>query len=393
MEAFVLELVILLLSACSIAVFAEYMGFPYTSALVLFGLAISVFHALPEITLTREVLFYLILPPLLFEGALEMDLDSLKRNFQLLAVLATAGVLVSALVSAVVLKSSFSYLGLEIPFFEALLFGTVVSPTDPVSVLATFKKSNASKKLTALLEGESILNDGTAVVLFTILMSGNNFQPVDLLKFFEISAGGALVGAAMGYIFYVVLKRIDDHLIEVTLTIVLAYLSLIVAEEIGLSGVMAVVAAGLLMGNRGSFAMSERTREVLNNFWGVAVFLINSLVFIAVGMDIAPRLRFSYVELIAVVASLIGRAVAVYPALWFFELERLGKLRVEIDKGQSHLLFWAGLKGTIPVALALSLSKSYPLVAELTLAVVLFSLVFQAASIELIARKMLKTAS
>ncbi len=378
---YLVELIVLLLASCSIAIVAEYLKFPYTTALVLFGLAVSVLGLLPEITLTKELVFYLILPPLLFEGSLNMDIDVLRENSVTIAILSTLGVIASVLFVSALLTLA----GMDLK--EALLFGAMISPTDPVSVLAAFRGAKRARRISAILEGESIMNDGTSVVIFSTILEFSGIT-AGVIHFLRACAGGIAFGLLLGYAFYQILKRIDDHLIEVTLTIVLSYLSFVLAEYSGFSGVMAVVFAGLLIGNRRSFAMSEETRTVLKSFWDVVVFLVNSIVFIAVGMDIAPRLTFSWLVAVAIFSSVVGRAVSVYSSLFLCRLIGL-ILRVETTSPfESTMLVLGGLRGTIPVALALTVSGKYPVVAELVFAVVLFSLVFQGLAVDLLVRKL-----
>jgi len=375
------ELVSLLLLACAIAIAVKYVRLPYTIALVIVGLVIGWFKAFPEIVLTKEVVFYLILPPLLFEGALNMELQHLRENVRPIGLLSTAGVLIST----VFIGYTVSHF-LNIPLPVALLFGAMVTPTDPVSVLATFKNLGVPKRLTTIIEGESILNDGTAVVLFSIILEmvrrGELNVFYGISDFIFVCAGGAAIGGMLGYAAYRAMTKIDDPEIEVALTLVLAFSAFIIAEEFHVSGVIAVVAAGLLIGNYGMlFAMSPSTRVTLTTFWGFAVFLINSLVFILIGLDIVSRLPgFADAIAIAIFGAIAGRALAIYPIL------NLPKMK--IPKLWQHVVFWGGLRGTIPVALALSL-ENIPykdVIASMTFGVVLFSLVVQGLSLEYFVR-------
>ncbi|AEA46323.1 Na+/H+ antiporter [Archaeoglobus veneficus] len=371
------ELVSLLLIACAIGIAVKYVKLPYTIALVIVGLAVGYLKVMPEIVLTEEIVFFLILPPLLFEGALNMDLQHLRDNIRPIGLLSTAGVLISTVFIGFIIHKA-----LGIPLPVALLFGAMITPTDPVSVLATFKNLGVTRRLTTIVEGESILNDGTAVVIFSILLemirSGELNIFAGIFNFIFVCIGGAAVGAVLGYAAYRAMKKIDDHEIEVALTLVLAFSAFLIAEKLHVSGVIAVVAAGLLIGNYGMlFAMSPSTRLTLATFWGFTVFLINSIVFILIGMDIASRLPgFAYAIGVAILASIAGRALAVYPLL--------NLPRMQIPKLWQHVVFWGGLHGTIPVALALSLEDipHRELIAGMTLGVVLFSLVVQGLSLE-----------
>ncbi|MBO8182767.1 MAG: Na+/H+ antiporter [Archaeoglobus sp.] len=378
------EFIGLLLIATVVGVAVKYIKLPYTIALVVVGLFAGLLRVFPEVKLTQDLIFFLVLPPLLFEGALNMNLDDLKTNFRSISILATAGVVLSVIVTGYLI-----HYFLQIPLMLALLFGAMITPTDPVSVLATFKELGAPRKLATIMEGESILNDGTGIVIFSILleMIRGSFDPLNgLLTFFFVVIGGAAVGLAIGYISYKILGFIDDHQIEVAITLIVAFSTFIIAEYLHVSGVIAVVAAGLIIGNYGTyFSMSPTTRVALVTFWGFFVFVINSIIFLLIGIDIHfdKILAFGSSILLAIPAVLIGRAVATY----FLLLPPISGERFSIF--WKNIIFWGGLHGTIPVALALSLAD-IPFrdqLASMTFGVVLFSLVFQGLSLEFIARR------
>jgi len=370
------EFVALLMIACAVGVAVKFVRLPYTIALVLVGIVVGATKLLPEIPLTKDLVFLLILPPLLFEGALNMDLGHLKENLRHVLLLAVAGVVASTLIVGAILNRA-----LGIPLSVALLFGAMISPTDPVSVLATFKNLGAPKRLATILEGESILNDGTGVVLFGILLDavhGNLNLTEGVVKFFIVCFGGIVVGFVLGYLAYRILACIDDHLIEVSITLILAYSSFLIAEELHLSGVIAVVCAGLIIGNYGRlFSMSPSTRIVLTDFWGIVVFVINSIVFLLIGIDTHIEVFREWRAIaVAILAVLVARAVSVYPMF-------------DLPLSWRNVLFWGGLHGTIPVALALSL-EGIPyrdLLASMTFGVVIFSLLIQGLSLEFLARR------
>ena len=373
------EFIVLLLIACGVGVAVKYIRLPYTIALVLVGLFVGL-SGFPQIPLTRELVFLLFLPPLLFESALNMDLSHLRENFKTIGILAILGVLVSTVLIGLILHKL-----LGIPLEVALLFGAMISPTDPVSVLATFKALNAPKRLAVILEGESILNDGTAVVLFGIIYEMITHGKLDILhgftEFVIVCLGGAIIGFALGYLTYRILAFIDDHLIEISITLISAYSSFLLAEHLHLSGVIAVVCAGLIIGNYGKlFSMSPSTRIVLTDFWSFVVFVINSIVFLLIGIDTQLGVfRHLNAIAVAIVAVLVARALVVYPTLAVFKFPNSWRF----------VVFWGGLRGAIPVALALSLSDILysDILSSMVFGVVLFSLVFQGLTLELFVKR------
>jgi len=373
------EFIVLLLIACGVGVAVKYIRLPYTIALVLVGLFVGL-SGFPQIPLTRELVFLLFLPPLLFESALNMDLSHLRENFKTIGILAILGVLVSTVLIGLILHKL-----LGLPLEIALLFGAMISPTDPVSVLATFKALNAPKRLAVILEGESILNDGTAVVLFGIIYEMITHGKLDILhgftEFVIVCLGGAIIGLALGYLTYRILAFIDDHLIEISITLILAYSSFLLAEYLHLSGVIAVVCAGLIIGNYGKLlSMSPSTRIVLTDFWSFVVFVINSIVFLLIGIDTQLGVfRHLNAIAVAIVAVLVARALVVYPTLAVFKFPNSWKF----------VVFWGGLRGAIPVALALSLSDIpySDMLSSMVFGVVLFSLVFQGLTLELFVKR------
>jgi CPA1 family monovalent cation:H+ antiporter len=383
------EFIALLLISTIVGVGVKYIKLPYTIALVIVGLIVGISRIFPEIRLTEDMIFFLILPPLLFEGAINMDLNNLRVNLKPISLLAIIGVLISVLVTGYMISTL-----LKLPLAIALVFGAMITPTDPVSVLATFKKLGAPKKLSTILEGESILNDGTGIVVFSILLEMVRSGALDIaggiMTFIFVCAGGLLVGASIGYVAYKVLSYIDDHQIEITITLIIAFSTFIIAEYLHVSGVIAVVAAGLVIGNYGTyFSMSPSTRVALVTFWGFFVFIVNSIVFLLIGIDIHFDKIVEYHEaiLLAILVVLIARAIAVYGLLSLHTLFSGKADRIPLL--WRHITFWGGLHGTIPVALALSLSDIpyRDLIASMTFGVVLFSLVIQGLSLEFLVKR------
>ena len=279
-------LIWLLVAASIIAVLAKRLRIPYTVALVVAGLLLSLLR-LPILSplqlgqrpnwLTPDIILFLFLPALVFEGSVKIDVRDLVRDSVPLLLLANLGVLLAMFVTGCVV-----HWAIGLPILIALLFGAIISATDPVSVLALFKDLRIDKRLSTIIEGESLLNDGTAVVLFQILLAGALASRLDWAKgagqFVTAVAGGAALGFAMGYVVSKVTETIDDPQIEITLTTIVAYGSYLLAHNLHLSGVIATATAGLMVGNFGAKrGMSPRTRAALESFWEYIAFVMNSL--------------------------------------------------------------------------------------------------------------------
>lgn len=383
--------VALLLIACVVGLGIRWIKQPYTIALVLVGLVVAVFKLTPQISLTHDVAFYLILPPILFQGGMRLNLEYLKQDWKPLVFLAIPGVVVSALLVGYPL----SYFW-HVPLNYALLFGALISPTDPVSVLAIMKKIKAPERLRTILEAESLFNDGTGVVLFMVILTMiQNNEPLNpghaLFKFLLVTGGGALVGGLCGYLIHRLLKTVDDHLLEVSLTVVLAFGTPLIAESLHCSGIIAVVVAGLMMGKDRLSCMSSKSRETVETFWEVIDFIMNSLVFLMIGIQLQvigknDLLEFKGLILIGIVAVLISRILIVYPTIYGYNRF----LKPSIPLVWNHVLFWGGFRGTIPIILMLQLPEFpyRPLFLSATFGIVLFSIIVQGLTIEPLLKKL-----
>lgn len=382
-------LIALLLVVAIVAIGVRRVRLPYTVALVLSGLAIAIIQPLPGFELTSELIFSIFLPPLLFEAAFHLEVDELRESMPHILILAVPGVLISSLIIAGVLT-----VGVNMPLVVGLVFGALISATDPVAVLSVFSQLGVPRRLSYLVEGESLFNDGTAIVMFRILLGiaiSGYFSPVDgITRFVQVALGGAILGLVAGYAFSLIIRPIDDYLIEITLTTIVAYGTFIVAEELHISGVIAVVASGIVVGNYGArIGMSPTTRIVLVQIWEYIAFIINSLVFLLIGLMIdLPRLmQYSHLIVWGVVATLIARAAVIYGITW--PIERLtGRLPLK----WRHVLFWGGLRGAIGLALALSLPPDLgpwqdPL-RVMTFGVVLFTLLIQGTTIQFLLQRL-----
>jgi len=351
----------LLLLACVVGIATKLIAhLPYTIFLTLMGLGVGLFPFAPDLKDTgfsTELIFFVFLPPLLFQGAMHTELNRLLKQIGPIVCFAVPGVIVSTvLVGGVV-----GWLGGIGSMLTAMLFGALISPTDPVSVLALFRETRAPQDLRTLVEGESLFNDATGIVLFTILLDaavrGTGLSvSAAAFEFVRVSAGGLLLGLALGLITYAVLRRLEDHLLENAICLSLAYGSFWLAEVFHCSGVIATVMAGLLTGNYGRrLSMSPKTTETVETFFESIDFIINSLLFILIGLELREIPEKIPVDpwrliIVAIGAMLLGRAAVSYTFYWAFN--RIGHGRPEAWK---HILFWGGLRGSIPIALLLHL--------------------------------------
>jgi monovalent cation:H+ antiporter, CPA1 family len=379
-------LVWLLIAAAIIAMVAKRLHVPYTVSLVLGGLLLGAVR-LPLLSplqpghrpdwLTPDVILILFLPALIFEGSVELDVRELLRNSVPLLLLANAGVLLAALATGYLVHWM-----IGLPLLTALLFGSIISATDPISVLAIFKALQVERRLSVILEGESLLNDGTAVVLFQILVGAAIGGQLGILKgaglYFLAVAGGAVLGSALGYLASRVTETLDDPQIEITLTTILAYGSYLLAYRLHFSGVIATASAGLVLGNFGAKrGMSPRTRIAMQSFWEYISFVMNSVIFLFIGLEIhLPGLLGNWgTLLLAIGAVLLGRVLSVY-----LLVPVSNRIAERIPVRWQHVVVWGGLRGALALALALSLSSAFPYrgqILNLTFGVVIFSILVQ----------------
>jgi len=335
----------------------------------------------------HEALMKGMLSFLLFAGALHVDMGRLFDRKWAIGSMATVGVIMSTLLVGFAMYFIVGMFGLPIPLPYCLVFGALISPTDPVAVLGILKTIDVPESLEAKIAGESLFNDGIGVVVFTILatiaVSDTMISPLGIAELFATEAlGGGLLGLAGGYVAYRAMKSIDEHNLEVLITLALVMMTYSVAFTLHLSGPIAVVVAGLLIGNRGTrHAMSENTRDHIVKFWSLTDEILNSILFLIIGFEIVA-LTFStpivWATVVAVPVVVLSRFIAVATPLTFLGLGHT------FTKGAIPILTWGGLRGGISVALALSLPES-PIrdaILTLTFGVVIFSIVVQGLTVK-----------
>lgn len=349
--------------------------------LVAAGIGLAFLPIIPGARLTRELVFGVFLPPLVFEAALNIHWQELRRDLYLILTLATLGVLLAAGITTL----GMHYVA-QWEWTSAALFGILIAATDPVSVIATFKEAGVRGRLRLLVEAESLFNDGTAAVAFSIalaLAAGDGIDTFGVAQSLVITViGGILCGGVIAGTILLLAGQTQDHLVEITLTTVAAYGSFLLAEQFHFSGVLASLTAGIVVGNLGPLgSISERGREAVDSFWEYAAFVVNSLVFILIGINGALQ-GFTEVlvsAVIAIVLVLFGRATSVYLCCALYVRSAL-----RVDWRHQHVLVWGGLRGALALALALGLPNTLPGyggIIAVTFAVVAFSIFGQGLTI------------
>ncbi|HEX9887409.1 MAG TPA: Na+/H+ antiporter [Longimicrobiales bacterium] len=363
--------ILLFVVASTVAIASRKLRVPYTVALVATGLLLGALDVMEAPFLTKELLFAVFLPGLLFEAAYHLEFDEFKRHLVPIVSLAVPGVVVAIALVALLLTPFVGGLELEAGFTweYGLVFGALIAATDPIAVVALFKSLGAPKRLGVLVEGESLLNDGTAVVLFGLALAfttGEAMSGGDLLWEFVVSVGaGAAVGMVIGMAVAEVMKRVDDPMVEITLTTVAAYGSFVAAEHFHFSGVIATVAAGMLCGNYAATrGMTPSTRIAVEAFWEYLAFALNSIVFLLIGLQVelvgtpggSPGLLRAWLPILgAYVAVTLARTFVVGGVY-----AGLAAARRPIPASWAVVLGWGGLRGGISMVLALSLAPTFP---------------------------------
>jgi monovalent cation:H+ antiporter, CPA1 family len=426
--------VVLLGVAALVTTVARRINLPYTVALVAVGMAASVAEPL-KVQITPQLVLVVLLPALIFEASYRTDFGKLRPSLAGVALLAGPGVLISAALIAAALA-----IGAGMPLPQAFVVGAMLSATDPAAVIATFKRLRTPRRLATLIEAESVFNDGTGIVVFAIAVDlvSHPASPLDVgLAFFSVAIASTAIGAVAGFVASRVLPNVGDHLIEISLSVVLAYGTYLAADAVHQSGVIATAVAGIVLGNYGRrLGLSERTEEALDNVWEFVAFLATAFVFLLIGFAISVNALLGVAGPIAwaIVATLVGRAIIVYGLLggwrlvsralgrrqparrgvallsrWRPSFGRLSRWRHsagsqsaepgrprrrsgarsdgELPLGWLHVIFWSGLRGAVSTALALSLPADFPNRAqlqEITFGVVIFTLLVQAITAEVV---------
>ncbi len=373
---------IILLIGAVVAIIARRLKIPYTVGLVVAGIILAFLPLGIEVSFSKELIFKVLLPPLIFEAALYIHWRELKTDLLPVVTFASVGVLLSSGVTATIMHFVVGW-----DWTMAALFGVLIAATDPVSVIATFKEAKVEGRLRLLVEAESLFNDSTAAVAFTIALAFAMGQSMAIgtaaLAMVLSVVGGIASGLIVGYICLWIAGRTTDHLVEIALTTVACFGSFWIAERFGyagvhFSGVLASMTAGLLVGNTNELGfVTEKGDESIEDFWEFAAFVVNSIVFILLGISEAYQdfSRSALAIVVAIVAVIIARAIAIYPISALYS-----KSRWKIESEHQHIMFWGGLRGALALALALGIPDSVPYRSEIltvTFGVVAFSVFAQ----------------
>jgi monovalent cation:H+ antiporter, CPA1 family len=390
----ILAVIILFFIASISAICLRKIKIPYTIGLVVIGVILAYLledveglDVVRDIRLSHDVILYILLPTLIFDAATNIDAKMLFKNIVPILNLAIPGLIIStAIIGFIINKLTPMQMG------TAFLFGALISATDPVAVVALFKEIGAPERLNILVDGESLFNDATAIVLFNIIVASIVSQTAmsmhnvlhGILEFCTVFFGGMLTGIVIGFIIISVIKYAkNDPLLHIALSTVLAYVSFIVAEYyLEVSGVMSVLAAGIMLSWHGASHFDAEIKSQLKHFWEYATFVCNSFIFILLGVAelhlivlIGHSTSIMIYALTAIIAATMARLIVVY-----FIPHILPFRKVKIDNRYKAIIFWGGLRGAVPLALALSLSRHFEdqqLIVELALSVVLFTLIVQ----------------
>ncbi|HTS86907.1 MAG TPA: cation:proton antiporter [Gemmatimonadales bacterium] len=388
-------LILLFIVATAVAIVARRLRLPYTVALVVTGLVLGQLHAFEPPHLTQRLLFTVFLPGLLFEAAFHLDFPLVRRDQAFILTLAVPGVLVAILLTAAILMPAATLLPLKevLTWHHALIFGALVAATDPIAVVGLFRSMGAPRRLAALLEAESLLNDGTSIVFFGLILGVAGGAAVTasgvIVDFARVVGIGSGIGLLIGLVVSTIVQRIDDPMIETTLTTIAAYGSFVGAEQLHGSGVIATVVAGMVCGNYGArIGMTPTTRVAVETFWEYVAFALNSIIFLLIGFEVHLKdvLAAWMLILPAYLAVLLGRALMVYAGSVV-----AARGAMAIPHSWRAILSWGGLRGGLSMVLALSLPadlSNRDLLIATTFGVVLLSIVLQGLTMARLLRRL-----
>ncbi|WP_231727954.1 cation:proton antiporter, partial [Haloferax profundi] len=351
----------------------------YTTGLLIAGLLISIIGSPVEVELTSDFILLALLPALVFNDAIRIDVEALRENIVPILALAVVGLLVSITIITIVGPVVFGF-----SLVVAVLFGAIIMPTDPVSVLAVFEDLGVPERLNILVEGESLLNDGVSIVVYSSVLAvlvEAETRGVEVADFVTVSAffadvgigivvalvGGALVGGAVGYVAYELIARVDDELTAVVISVLVAYGVYIFLDMLGSSGVIGTLTAGVFLASRvGKTDISPETNFTVEAIWGYAAFIANTIIFVALGIITPFDLLVEYAPQIAaaIVVVFLARAVVIYPLVGL--LNRW--MATRISRGYQHVLAWSGIHASVSIALVLGVSERFtgPLAEQLS---------------------------
>lgn len=382
------QIEMILLIGAIVAIGTKRLKIPYTVGLVVAGIVIAFFSFEFEAEFTKPLIFGILLPPLIFEDAIYISWKWLRKDVPIVLAFATVGVLLSAGITVVFMHFLAGW-QLE----AALIFGILIAATDPVSVIAMFKEADVHGRLKLLVESESLFNDATAAVGFTIAIAfgfGEQiYFPTAFLSVILSIVGGIGCGLAIGIGVMLLAGTTNDDLVELSLTTIAAFGSFWLAEYFHWSGVLATLTAGILLGNTVEWGFfSEKGKELSISFWKFGAFAVNSIIFVTIGVNIGKRDFAQAIVpiIVAIIAVLIGRALAIYPISWMFSGSKL-----KVEKSHQHILFWGGLRGALGLALALGIPEEFPYRKQIilvTFAVVAFSVFAQGLTMKPFLRKL-----
>ena len=391
-----LTFVILFAIASLVAILARRARVPYTVALVVVGLLIGALHVVEAPRLTKELLFTIFLPGLVFEAAYNTHASELRATWRTIATLAIPGVVIAIGLTAALVVMMTSLFGLGLTGFtwrDALVFAALVAATDPIAVVSLFREMGVPARLTTMIEAESLFNDGTSIVVLSLVLAyvagSTTSIPALAGRFAFVIGGGAAIGLLIGVGLARLTKELDDPMVEITLTTIAAYGSFVAAERLHLSGVIATVTAGLVLGTYGrEVAMSEATRISVDVFWEYVAFALNSVVFLLIGFEV----QLSNLVVVAVPIALAFTALVV-ARLAIVSAVTAGFRRTSegVSPAWAMILTWGGLRGALSMVLALALPLDFPrreLLIDLTVGVVLLSLLLQGLTMKAVVRRL-----